>query len=195
MRLFYAAGGPADLAEAHACLATGRPYPNDVCIPFSSQIERACASTGVPLAMVSPQANMASVHTRQITIESLPKRPAKGWRYFAEEVRYAFRLLRIARVHRADVAILDSGCVQYFLMTLFRLAGIRVVLVLHNTIWASGFDRTGPKIFQLLDDFFFWIVPCAVIGVSPECIRQLEHIAPGHSYPAKEIRAQFPRRS
>jgi len=63
MRLFYAAGGGADLAEAYACLAAGRPYPNDVCVPFGNQIARACAELGVPICMVSPKADMASIHT------------------------------------------------------------------------------------------------------------------------------------
>jgi glycosyltransferase involved in cell wall biosynthesis len=192
VRLFYAAGGPADLAEAYSCFADGRPYPNDVCIPFGNQIVEACTRAGVPISMVSPKSDMASVRTEQVTIEPVRKRPATGWRYFAEEVRYSFELLKHARRHRAHIAVLDSGCVQYFLMALFQLAGIRVILVLHNTIWPAGFGRPGPKLIQRLDDLFFRHVPLAVIGVSPECIRQLETIAPRHKYFTQEIRAQFP---
>jgi glycogen(starch) synthase len=181
------------LAEAYSCFVNGRPYPNDVCIPFGNQIVEACVRAGSPIVMVSPKVDMVSIRTQQVTIEPLEKQAATGWRYFAEEVRYAFRLLKRARKHRANIAVLDSGCVQYFLMTLFRLAGIRVVLVLHNTIWPAGFERPGPKLIQRIDDLFFRHIPFRVIGVSPECIRQLETVAPRHKYVAQEIRAQFPR--
>src|SRR5262249_34365617 len=86
-----------------------------------------------------------------------------------------------------------SGCVHSFLLALFRLVGIKVVPVLHNTLWPSGFPprKLISRLVLGLDALFWRWIPSAVLAVSPECQRQLEQIAPQHRYPIYQMRAQF----
>lgn len=191
MRAFYAAGGPGDLIAAHAAYRADRFFENDVCLPFATQIEQACATLDVPVHMVSPRANRRRVSDGAVTIEHVPRPTASGWRYHLGAISYALKLVGRARQHKADVALLDSGSIEYFLMILFHLSGIKVVPILHNTLWVKGFPRRGLKVVQWLNDWFLRKFPFAVIGVSPECVRQLEQIAPSHPYPVLQVRAQF----
>ena len=77
-------------------------------------------------------------------------------------------------------------------MTLFRMFGIRVVPILHNTLWPSGFPPTGrgQRLVLKLDTPFWRRVPVATIGVSPECERQLDQLTKGHHPPMFQTRAQ-----
>jgi glycosyltransferase involved in cell wall biosynthesis len=71
--------------------------------------------------------------------------------------------------------------------------GIRVVPVLHNSIWPHGYPptRSIPRLICWLDSVFYRHVAMAVIGVSPECTRQVEQLTPGRYPPLYQIRAQF----
>jgi glycosyltransferase involved in cell wall biosynthesis len=109
-------------------------------------------------------------------------------------VTYGLGLLRTALFFKADVALIDSGSAHYFVLTLFRLFGIRVVPILHNTLWPNGFPpaKLIPRLVMKLDSLIFWPrIPTAVIGVSPECERQVDSIRGKKHYPVYQIRAQF----
>ena len=101
--------------------------------------------------------------------------------FHLREVFYGLGLLATAVRFRANLAVIDSGTTHYFVTTLFRLAGIRVVPVLHNSIWPNGFPptRSIPRLICWLDSLFYRHVAMAVIGVSPECTRQVEQLTPG----------------
>jgi glycosyltransferase involved in cell wall biosynthesis len=118
---------------------------------------------------------------------------ATGLRYHLAEVLYAWSLFRTARSFKATIALLDSGSSHFFMGWLFRLAGIPVVTILHNTIWPSGFLPTAPvpKLIHRLNALFFRWGSSANIGVSPECTRQVIQITNGHHGPLYELRAQF----
>src|SRR5262249_32606 len=127
------------------------------------------------------------------TLEHRPKAAANGLKYHIEEVKYAIGLLATACEFGATVAILDSGTSHFFMGWLFRLFGIRVITVLHNTIWPTGFppSKSLQKLIQRLDATFFRWGSSATIGVSPECSRQVEQLTGGRHGPLYQIRAQF----
>src|SRR5262249_14388621 len=111
------------------------------------------------------------------------------------EIIYGLGLLTTAARFKARFALLDSGSTHYFVMSLFRLAGIHVIPVLHNTLWPTGFPptRVMPRIVAWLDSLFFRWAALAAVGVSPECIRQVDQLTRGNHAPLYQIRAQFRR--
>ena len=70
----------------------------------------------------------------------------------------ALGLLRTALWFKADVALIDSGCTHYFVCGLFRLFGIRVIPILHNSLWPNGFPprKLIPRMVNKLDSLLLW---------------------------------------
>ncbi len=192
-RVFYGCAGPANIISAHRNWALGKHEPTEVSKTFSGQIQDFCRDLGATAYFVSTHPEAAIVQEDGFTLEHRPKRPTRGPRYHLEEIRYAIELLRTARKFRADVALLDSGITFYFAMWMFKLAGIPVVPILHNSLWPAHHrpTRRSHKLVERLDILFWRRSPRAVIGVSPECTRQVAFLAPEHPYPLRDIRAQF----
>jgi glycosyltransferase involved in cell wall biosynthesis len=169
--------------------------PTEVSITFSGQIEDFCRDIGATAYFVSANAKKAILTDGNFTIEHRPKQILHGVRFHVGEVVYGIRLLVTALRFRAQVALIDSGATYFFVLVLFRIFGISVIPILHNTLWATGFPpaKLASRLLACLDRFFWEWTPTAVIGVSPECLRQVNSIRAKKRYPAYEIRAQFDR--
>jgi glycosyltransferase involved in cell wall biosynthesis len=194
-RVFYASAGGADIIASHNAWREGRDNPSEVSITFSSQIEEFCQKIGAKALLISDRTDGAVLEDGDFRLEHRGKRSRRGILYFWEELRYCLMLLRAARSFRADLALIDSGVTQFFLLKLFPLFGIPVVPILHNCLWARGFrpDGRGQKLIQWLDARFWRGAPRATIAVSPEAERQVEELAGPHHPPITQIRAQFRR--
>jgi glycogen synthase len=195
-RIFFAAG-PGDVIQAHEHWMADQHDPTQVSITFSSQFEEFCREIDAEAYIVSYCEKKRFFQDGPFILEHRPKPMpgAAGARYHIREILYGLGLLATAVRFRADAAVLDSGSTHYFVMSLFRLAGIRVVTVLHNTLWPRGFPptRAVPRLIAQLDSLFFRWASTATIGVSPECIRQVEQLTQGRHKAVYEIRAQFRR--
>lgn len=195
MRIFYAAG-PGDIIAAHGHWKRGAHDPSEVAITFSSQVADFCRARGASAWFVSYHERRELVRDSEFVLEHRPL-PALSRRggllHHLGQLRYGLGLWRTARRFGADVAIVDSGSTHPFLLTLFRMSGIAVVPVLHNTLWPSGYPprRPLPRLVLWLDSFFWRSVPRAILCVSPECARQVETLTRGRSRPLLQIRAQF----
>ena len=193
-RIFYAAG-PGDVIQAHKYWMAGEPDPTQVSITFSSQFEDFCRDTGAKAYIVSYNDKRQILRDGPFTLEHRPKPMpgAIGIRYHASEVLYAFSLLATALRFGANWAVLESGSTHFFAMSLFRLAGMRVVPILHNSLWPSGFPPRSlvRRVIAQLDSWFFRFAATATIGVSPECIRQVDQLTNGRHNPMYQIRAQY----
>src|SRR5262245_32812067 len=142
-RIFYAAG-PGNVIQAHKYWAKGQPDPSEVSITFSSQFEEYCRDIGAKAYIVSCHSQVGVYQDGSFTLEHRPKpmRGASGIAYHLAEILYGLSLLTTAIRFRANVAVLDSGSSHYFVLGLFRLAGIKIITVLHNSLWPSGFPPT-----------------------------------------------------
>jgi glycosyltransferase involved in cell wall biosynthesis len=193
MRLFYAAG-PGDVIAAHQHWRRGEHDPTEVSITFSSQVQDFCRARGAAAWIVSYHPRRERLEDGEFVIEHLPRRENVGaLAYHGDQLGYALRLLARAVRFRADVALIDSGTAHPFLLALFALFGMRVVPVLHNTLWPHGFPptRAVPRFLLRLDALFWRTVPLATLCVSPECARQVEELTGGRARPLAQIRAQF----
>ena len=193
-KIFHVSG-PGDAIAAHKSWKAAVHDPTEVSITFSSQVEQFAADIGAQIYIVSYHTRV-EVHKDEIaTIEHLPKPnpKARGLAYHIRELYYGLQLLSRARAFGADVAILDSGCTHYFWQSIFALFGIKVVPVLHNSLWPNGFRPKSAvsKFIFTLDRIFWRNVPLATLCVSPICQRQVTEIAGERCRPLLQIRAQF----
>ncbi len=196
IRIFHATG-PFDLFEPHGWWRRNEHCPTQVSITFSSQFEQFCEDIGAEVYIVAYPPRKDILQDGAFTLEDRPKPMpgARGAKYHLSQMLYGLGLLVTAVRFRADVALMDSGTTYYFVTSLFRLMGIRVIPMLHNSIWPSGFPPTGSvqRAILWLDSLFYRHVATAVIGVSPECTRQVAQLTRGRHAPLYEIRAQFLR--
>lgn len=195
MRLFYAAG-PGNVIRAHQHWELGQRDPSQMSLTYSGQFADFCRATGAQALIVSCAATTEHYRAGSFTIEHCPKPlgKARGAAYHLSEMLYGLMLLAKAIRFRADVAVVHSGSTHEFMLLLFPLAGIKVVPVLHNTPWPSGFRPTRPvrQIILRLDSILFHRGARAVIGVSPECLRQVRELTHGHrSEGLIEMRGQY----
>ena len=194
IRVMYFCGGAANLIAAHRSWRASVQHPTEVSVTFSSQIQDACESAGCPTYMISVHPEPRRIEDGLFTIEHRPKKPAAGLAFHIEEFRYVLGLLATARKFQASLALVDSGTAHFFLFAIFRLFGIRVVPILHNTLWPTGFypTRLPQRLLLGLDAVLFWRwAPSALISVSPECERQVRRLVADLDYPTLQIRAQF----
>lgn len=194
-RIFIACG-PGDIIGSHRYWKKNTHDPNEVSITFSGQMEDFCKEINATTYFVASHPRKEILRDGAFILEHRPKAAHRGARYHLNEILYGLGLLATALRFRADVALIDSGCTHFFVCTLFRICGIRVVPILHNTLWPKGFPpvKPIPRLVQWLDSALFWRwIPAAVIGVSPECERQVDQLRGKKRYPIFQIRAQFER--
>lgn len=194
-RLFYVSGGAANIVAAQEAWRTGQQDPTEVSITFSSQIADFCRSIGAEAYFVSPHVDAKTVKLDEFVLEHRPKKGGYALGYHFKEIVYTLGLLRTARRFKADIALMDSGAAPFFMLPVFKLFGIPVVSILHNTLWPAHFrtQRRRNHIVRWLDRLFWRRGAAGVIAVSPECERQVRYEAPSLSYPIIQVRAQFHR--
>lgn len=191
-RVFYSSG-PGNIIESHHCWKQNKYNPTEVSVTFSSQIQDFCKAIGANAYFVSTRSPKAKLADGEFILEHRPKRSHSGARFHVDEILYGLGLLATALRFRAQIALIDSGSTHYFVMALFRIAGIKVVPILHNTLWPTGFPPTRaiPRLVLRLDSLFFSWVPTALIAVSPECERQVDSVRGKKRYTVYQTRAQF----
>lgn len=195
-RIFYASAGRANLIRSHQFWASGKENPDEVALTFSGQVEEAASRLGAALLMISDRGDGGVLDDGAIRIEHLSRPPdAAGLGYYVNGLRYALQLVRRAKQFRADIALVDTGVAPFFALWLFRLAGIKVAPILHNTLWAEGFPPTGRlrRLVMALDRTFWRRAPSFLLVVSPAIERQVRSTAGAVAYPVRHIRAQFVR--
>lgn len=197
LRLFFAAG-PGNVIEAHKNWRSGTHDPGQMSITFSSEFESFCQSVGATAYIVSSSSPFDIYTDNKFTIEHRPKRQnVHGIKYHILELVYGLGLVKTAVRFKSDYAVLQSGSMHYFVMSLFRLFGIRVIPIMHNTLWPAGYPPTSTisRSLLFLDSLFFRWVATATLAVSPECARQVEQITRGKHGPICKFTIQFVQQS
>jgi glycogen synthase len=193
-RIFYAAG-PGNVIQAHKYWANGQHDPSEVSITFSSQFEQFCKEIGAEAYIVSYNREAAIYQDGAFILEHRPKpmRGASGIAYHLAEITYGLGLVATAFRFRANVAVIDSGSSHFSVLGLLRLTGIKIVTVLHNTLWPAGFPptRLTARAIAKFDSFYFRWASAITIGVSPECLRQVDRLTNRRHKDVYQIRAQF----
>ena len=194
LRIFHPVG-PGRIVQAHEDWKRNVPSATEVSITYSSQFEQFCQDIGAEAYIVSWHSDRLFLHDGAVTLEQRPKPlpGARGGMYHLAEIIYGLGLLVTAMRFRANLAVIQSKTMHYWAATLLRLMGVRVVVVMYITLWPHGFPPTRPlhRLLSWMDSLFFRYVATAVLGLSPECTRQVEQITRGHSPRLYQFRAQF----
>lgn len=172
MRLF-AALGPGNIVEAHRNQTNNVRIVSETSIIFSGQLFEYCRERGIEALFTSHHPSADEIETPPVKLINIPRpwERAAGWRFHIGRVIHALRLARLARAFRADLALIDSGTVHYFALSLLPLLGVPVAVNFHNVRWPQGFEPRGrlARIIRVLDSWFFRKVAVGAIGCSPEC--------------------------
>ena len=195
-RVLYCTG-PGNIIETHRHWRSRKHNKTEVSLTFSGQIQDFCRDINATSYFIATHARQELLVDGEFTLEHRPKPSRTGLRYHLGEILYGLGLLRTALRFRPDITLIDSGSTHYFVLALFRLCGLRVVPILHNTLWPNGFPirKFIPRLILKLDSLLFWRRgPTAVIGVSPMCVRQVDAVRGRRKrYPLLDTRAQFER--
>jgi glycogen(starch) synthase len=197
-KIFYACSGAADLINSYQHWKNGEHDPHEVSITFSGQILEYCKESNSEIYMISPHTNGASWRDGDVVIEHRPKPKTpfvgSGLSYHLGEFIYGFILLWKALRFRSNIALIDSGATYYFMLFLFRAFGIKVIPILHNTLWPAGFSpsKLSGRVILWCDRWFFCYGANAVLSVSKECEEQVLQLC-GSMVDEKlvQFRAQF----
>lgn len=188
LRIIYAAG-PGDVISAYANWRSGTHHPSEVATTYSGQFADFCAAAGARALIVSSNSNRRAETDGLFTLEHRQKiGGAGGLAYHASQLLYGLYLLMRALQFRADFAVVHSDATHPFLLVLFPAFGVKVIPVLHNTLWPAGRPPTGlpQKVVAALNAAFFRRAAHATLCISPEAARQ----AGGCTH---EMRCQFAR--
>ena len=192
MKLFLALG-PGDIVSAARRRLAGKEIP-ETSIAFSEQIFTYCRSEKIETLAISSCPRIDQLRDGKLEIRNRPKllKSPVGILYHINAIHYACYIAWQARYFGADIAIIDSGTTHYFLLTAFRVLGIRVAVNLHNVLWPVGFPprQRIQRVLRSLNAWFFRNIASGAIGVSPECERQVLMEAQ-HRIPFFQYRCQF----
>lgn len=194
-RIFYAAG-PGDIISAHHSWKEDEDDPTQMSLSYSGQFEELCREMGATAYLISSNQTRKFLRDGRFTLEHRP-RPnlGRGAMYHLSQIIYGLSLLASAVRFRANLAVISSGTTHYFVLSLFRLFGIPIITVLHNTLWPKGYPPTRlvPRMIAGLDGLFFRWICSASIGISQECLKQVATLSGSSSLSLYLMYPQFRR--
>ncbi|MBS3936163.1 MAG: glycosyltransferase family 4 protein [Sulfuritalea sp.] len=184
-----------DIVAAFDLWSQGQSNPSPPVQTYSSQFFafarqarlRVYALSGNPRPARSRRDNFCVAHHAKTVFPI----PVVG--YHLGQFVQALVLARLALRHRPRVMLVDSGVTDWIFLLPLRILGVRIVAVLHNSLWPNGFSpRTLLKRLWLgADRLFFRHVAHAAFCVSPLIERQLRCLAPGSALPVVQFRVLF----
>jgi len=167
-------------------------------LTYSGQFAGFCESVAANVYMMSHASPPRDCSEGKFRVRQRPKPQfgGGGLGYHLGQVVYGAWLFLEAVKFRADFAVIHSSSTHFFVLSMFRLVGIKVIPVLHNTLWPAGYPQAGlvKRFIRRLDGAFFRNCAHATLGVSPECLRQVRTLA--GQIPSErliEMRGQFSR--
>jgi glycogen(starch) synthase len=177
--VLYAAG-PGDVIGTFEAWCAGAYDPTEVAVTYSGQFFSAIREMNWEAHVIAHHPSRGIVRRHGITVEHRPKSSSgtHGLSYHFRELRYWLGIVGSAWTVKASHAVI-SGMDHWWLLTLLRLTGVRVIPTLHCTLWpySARPTRRGQRLLQCLNGWFWRHVPYATICVSPECERQVRELA------------------
>ena len=173
----FLAHGPGDAAGTLKKWTMGIEDDSIIAKTYSAQIFELANELGAEILVVTDNRNSYTAKDRRISVEShVMGDLGSGWRYWLNMKKHADLTARKAYDFGADAAIV-SFHYGLFSLPAFKKYNIPIILDMHNTIWPMGCKP------NLIKQFIFKAIAISgrdalagVIGVSPECGRQLKQL-------------------
>ncbi len=178
LRVFYAAG-PGHVIGTFIHWKAGRDDPSEPAVAYSKQFFEVCRELNAAGYLVTACPHRGFLAEGQMRLEHRPYRlrSAGGLRYHLGQIWNGLGLVLSAVRFRADVAIVAEGS-HWFMFSLMRLAGVKVVPSLHNALIAGQASPSLPvRIIRWLNAAFFRKCCYAVLSASHDLSEQLAQIA------------------
>jgi glycogen synthase len=187
--------GPGDVVAAFRDWQGHVRTLSETSITFSSQEFEFFKRHGIAFWAISSAPKAALLVDGENRIENRPRvttKPVSGLAFHAMQLLYALSLWASALRFRATHAVVDSGTTHWFALVLFKLVGIEVHPNFHNVYWPVGYEPQGAvkRAVLRLDGLAFRHIARRVLGVSPECGRQVNLLSGGVTE-FFDYRAQF----
>lgn len=194
-RILYIAG-PGDIVTMYRELHDGIESSVQMHQDFSKLFLDWCDESGSKAHLVSWHHRCEMIEDGPYTLENRPKPSLyyrRGLLHHVGEFIYGIGIISTAVREHADVVIADSGAAHWIVLSLLPVLGIRIIAVMHNSLWAAGFPpkRFARRLLSSLDGFFFRHSAAATLCVSPECERQVRKVAGIPKGPVYQCRAQY----
>jgi glycogen(starch) synthase len=183
LRVFYAAG-PGHVIGTFIHWKAGRDDPSEPAVAYSKQFFEVCRELNAAGYLVTACPHRGFLAEGQMRLEHRPYRlrSAGGLRFHLGRVWNGLGLVLSAVRFRADVAIVAEGS-HWFMFSLMRLAGVKVVPSLHNALIARQASSSLPvRIIRRLNAAFFRKCCYAVLSASHDLSEQLAQLV-GHPLP------------
>lgn len=178
-RVGYAAG-PGNVAGTYRYWINGQRDPNEVSETYSGQFFDQIRDLNCHGLVIASHPRPEYIEDERFTIQHLPKATAgkRGLSYHLTDIRYWLGVMWKFKRSGCHVAIV-SGMEHWWLLTLLRMSGVKIVPTIHCTFWPKGFRPTGLKdsVIQALNGWFWRNIPVATISISPECEHQINILA------------------
>lgn len=174
------AAGPGDIAGTYEHWSKGQIDPNEVSETYSGQFFQQMKDLDLSALVIASNPRKALIEDGKFTIEHRPKSTSgkTGLSFHIADITYWLGVMWRIRRARCSVAIVaDMG--HWWLLTLLRLTGVKIVPSLHCTFWPKGYRPTNFKdrVIQTLNGWFWRNIPAATIFISPECQHQVEMLS------------------
>ncbi|MEZ6233620.1 MAG: glycosyltransferase family 4 protein [Phycisphaerales bacterium] len=180
-RRVYHLAGPGDvIGTFRRWLADAGGDEREVSRTYSAQFFDVVTAHGLTALVEASRAREAGVEGRGIRVMARPQigRRWRGPLWDVAMVLNAARILWTAVRFRADTLVVGAGTRWYMLIPA-ALLGIRVVPILHNTLWAEGVPPPRRGLRDRLTGLFWRRFAAGTVAISPAAKRQVESLASG----------------
>jgi glycogen synthase len=192
LRILYV-DGPGNVLDTFSKWRAGRHDSNEVSFAFSEEFFSLAEELNAEATVISTNDTAGELHDGNFTIlhHPVPSRYRGGLSYHLGEIGFALWLVRMAvRTHANVIIVADR--VHWFALWPARLFGIRIVAMLHNSLWPRGFPSNSGAFAALnkLNGLFWRSAVDATLCVSPEVERQYASVM-GLTKPAHQVSPQY----
>lgn len=171
--------GPGDVIGTYRRWLAAEADPREVSETYSGPVYRIVRELAMSAYVISSHHHREVVNEDWITIEHRPgtSEGKRGLAFHIAELGYLLGVIRTFIGCRADVALIGDTT-HWWTLALLRLAGVKVIPVLHCTLWPRGYKPKGlsQRIIRSLNGWFWRYIPEATICISPECERQAREL-------------------
>jgi glycosyltransferase involved in cell wall biosynthesis len=179
LRIFYM-GGAGDSVGSYNYWKSGVDDPRQVSMSYAGQFFDVCREVGADVYALNGWKEKGYLRDGSWTLHNVPVPywHQGGLRHHLGQFAYGIYMLGLAMRHRAELAVVGGGT-HWFVLALFRMAGIEVVPSIHCVLWRKFSPPAGriARIIRRLNGWFFGRVPLAVLSASDEIARQIQSIS------------------
>jgi glycogen synthase len=175
LRIFYM-GGAGVSVGSYKYWKSGVDDPRQVSMSYAGQFFDVCREVGARVYALNGWKEKGYLREGSWTLHNVPVPYSGqgGLLHHVGQFGYGLYMLGLACRHRADLAVVGGGT-HWFVLALFRLAGIAVVPSIHCVLWRKFSPPTGrvARAIRRMNGWFFGRVPLAVLSASDEIARQI----------------------